>query len=336
MNMELNKRIDLLVQLGKYMSSNEPEWLNIQHQANISNPWFLPEFIQLSIRNIVTQFLQEDVLKNWIDQYPRLIEPANNEKTVGIVMAGNIPLVGFHDFMCVFISGNKSLIKPSTKDDILIKHLINKLTTWAPDLREYIQFAEILKNCDAYIATGSNSSAGYFDYYFGKFPHIIRRNRTSVAILTGNETSEELELLADDVYLYFGMGCRNVTKLYVPQNYNFEPLIKIFTKYDYLADHHKYKNNYDYNLALHILNNKYYMSNASLLIVEDPSIFSPVSQLNYEFYSNKEAIKKKLNEEEAVQCIIGKNFIPFGQAQCPQINDYADGIDTLRWLETIR
>ena len=162
------------------------------------------------------------------------------------------------------------------------------MAAWNEEVNDLISFSEMLKGCDAYIATGSNNSAGYFEYYFGKYPHIIRRNRTSVAILTGNETNEELEKLADDVYLYFGLGCRNVTKLYVPEGYDFIPLLTAFKKYNYLADHHKYKNNYDYNLAIHLLNKKFYMSNESLLLVEDASLFSPISQLNYEFYTDQE------------------------------------------------
>lgn len=333
--MKLSKRIDLLVQLGQYMNENDEAWLSARHKAYINNPWFLPEFIELSVKNIVYRFLQKHTLKSWADQYSKIKEEHTSKKTVGIVMAGNIPLVGFHDFLCVFISGNKSLIKPSSKDEVLIKHLAGKLMEWAPELNEFIGFGELLKNCDAYIATGSNSSAGYFDYYFGKFPSIIRRNRTSAAILTGNETEEEIEQLADDVYQYFGMGCRNVTKLYVPEHYDFVPLINIFKKYDYLADHNKYKNNYDYNLALLILNNKVYMSNASLLLVEDKNIFSPVSQLNYEYYKNKDTVINKLKNEDTVQCIIGSGLVPFGQAQCPGINDYADGVDVLKWLENI-
>ncbi|MEI9909839.1 MAG: hypothetical protein WDO71_09315 [Bacteroidota bacterium] len=225
-------------------------------------------------------------------------EPAS--KTSGIVMAGNIPLVGFHDLLCVFIAGHKAIIKPSSKDDTLIRHLAAKLIEWEIEVSELIQFAEMLKNCEAYIATGSNNSAGYFEYYFKKYPHIIRRNRTSVAILTGHETHDELAKLADDVYCYFGLGCRNVTKIHVPKEYDFIPLLTAFKKYDYLAEHHKYKNNYDYNLAIHLLNKKMYMSNPSLLLIEEASPFSPISQLNYEFlrqpgYFNRNIKKRRFH-----------------------------------------
>jgi len=250
-------------------------------------------------------------------------------------MAGNIPLVGFHDFLCVFISGHKALIKPSSKDQVLIKHLIDKLGDWDEETKSLVSFSDMLKGCDAYIATGSNNSSRYFDYYFGKYPNIIRRNRTSVAILTGEETKEELGKLADDVYQYFGLGCRNVTKIYVPKDYDFIPLLESFKKYNYLADHFKYKNNYDYNLALHLLNKKYYMTNDSILLIEEPAIFSPISQLNYEFYSDNDDLAEKSAPVQDLQCVVGKGFIAFGQAQSPAITDYADGIDTLAFLSEL-
>ena len=250
-------------------------------------------------------------------------------------MAGNIPLVGFHDLLCVFITGHIAHIKASSKDEVLIKHLVSVLASWNDEINELISFSVMLKGCDAYIATGSNNTAGYFEYYFGKYPNIIRRNRTSVAILSGDETNEDLDKLADDVYQYFGLGCRNITKLYVPDGYNFIPLLTAFRKYNYLADHHKYKNNYDYNLSIHLLNKKYYMSNESLLVVEDASFFSPISQLNYEYYTDLESLSASLKGKEDLQCIAGQNFTGFGQAQSPSLFDYADGIDTLRFLTNL-
>jgi hypothetical protein len=250
-------------------------------------------------------------------------------------MAGNIPLVGFHDLLLVFISGHKAVLKPSSKDETLIKHLVEKMIEWNEEVREFVQFAEMLKGCDAYIATGSNNSSRYFEYYFRKYPHIIRHNRVSVAILTGNETNEELEKLADDVYQYFGLGCRNVTKIYVPEGYDFIPLLNTFKKYDHLADHNKYKNNYDYNLAILILNKKFYMTNGSVLLVEDAAFFSPVSQLNYEFYSNKNSLFSLLQSHPDIQCIVSREKTPFGQAQCPSVSDYADGVDTLEFLKNL-
>src|SRR6187399_1131779 len=327
--MNLQMRIALAAQLGQYILSGSPEWLEAKQRASLINPWFTPEFIDIATENIAKHFLDKQKLENWTSSYK--IE-AVTPKKIGIVMAGNIPLVGFHDFLCVFISGHKAIIKASSKDEVLIKHLAQKLIEWNKELDEMIVFQEMLKNCDAYIATGSNNSARYFEYYFKKYPHIIRRNRTSVAILDGNETAKELEELADDVHLYFGMGCRNVTKIFVPKDYDFIPLLTAFKKYDHFKDHHKYRNNYDYNLALHILNGKFYMANESLILLENPSIFSPISQLNYELYTDKNKVEESLRSMEDLQCTVGHGHIPFGQAQIPSLTDYADGIDTINFL----
>ena len=329
--MNLQQRIDLLSRLGEYILAGDTAWQQAKEKAGRENGWFTAEFVHRSTVNIAHYFLKKKTLQTWAAAYDLPAE-LPDPKTVGIVMAGNIPLVGFHDLLCVFISGHNARVKPSSRDAVLIRHLVDTMAAWDAGVNEKIVFADMLKGCDAYIATGSNTTAGYFNYYFGKYPHIIRRNRTSVAILTGNETNEELALLADDVFLYFGLGCRNVTKLYVPQGYDFVPLLTAFKKYDYLADHHKYKNNYDYNLALHLLNNKFYMSTPAILLVEEPSVFSPISQLNYAYYPPTEEPAPSLRESADVQCITGRGFIPFGQAQAPSVTDYADGADTLDFL----
>jgi hypothetical protein len=329
--MNLQQRLVLLNRLGEYILQNNEEWQAAKQKAHLQNAWFTPEFIDLADNNIAQAFLQKDKLTAWVQQYA---VPAENKapKNIGIVMAGNIPLVGFHDFLCAFISGHRQTIKPSSKDETLIKHLVQQLYTWDDTTRQLITFADMLKNCDVYIATGSNNSARYFEYYFSKYPHIIRRNRTSVAILTGNETLQDLEKLADDVYQYFGLGCRNVTKLYVPQGYDFLPLLNTFKKYNYLSDHHKYRNNYDYILAVLMLNRTYYMTNESVILHENKALFSPISQLNYEYYNNEQELAASLQKNQDVQCIVGKQYIPFGQAQLPSLTDYADGVDTLQFL----
>jgi len=227
------------------------------------------------------------------------------------------------------------MVKLSSKDDVLMKHLLVKLVEWDRQVEEYITVNAMIKNCGAYIATGSNNSSRYFEYYFGRYPSIIRRNRTSVAILTGKEDKEELEKLSDDVYQYFGLGCRNVTKIFIPKNYDFVPLLDAFRKWDHLADHHKYKNNYDYNMAIHILNNKYYMTNGSIILVENESNFSPISQLHYEYYTNENEVRNKLKGDSTIQCIVSKKDIAFGGAQHPQVCDYADGIDTIEFLKRL-
>ena len=325
-------RIDLAAQLGQYILSAAVEWQEAKHKASLTNPWFTSQFIDLAVENIANNYLDKEKLQSWTSSYN--IETVAPKK-IGIVMAGNIPLVGFHDFLCVFMSGHKAIIKASSKDEVLIKHLAQKLLQWNKGLHELIVFQEMLKDCDAYITTGSNNSARYFEYYFKKYPHIIRRNRTSVAILDGTETAAELEELADDVHLYFGMGCRNVTKIFVPKDYDFIPLLSAFKKYDRFKDHHKYKNNFDYNLALHILNGKFYMANESIILLESPSIFSPISQLNYEFYTDKSRVEESLGSMEDLQCAVGHDHIPFGRAQLPSLTDYADGIDTINFLTNL-
>lgn len=332
--MNLQQRIDLLSRLGEYIQSDNNQWQQVKEKASRENGWFIPEFIELAVKNITASFLQKEALAKWTGSYT--IPVFNQDpKIVGIVMAGNIPLVGFHDMLCVFISGHRAHIKASSRDEVLIKHLVSTMAAWNAEINDLIIFSQMLKGCDAYIATGSNNSAGYFEYYFSKYPNIIRRNRTSVAILTGRETNEDLEKLADDVYQYFGLGCRNVTKLYVPKEYDFIPLLNSFRKYNYLADHHKYKNNYDYNLAILLLNKKFYMSNESLLLAEDISLFSPISQLNYEFYTDRNSLTTALKQNENLQCIVGIGFTGFGDLQKPSLSDYADGVDTMRFLTTL-
>lgn len=333
--MTLQERIQLMVRLGAYMQGNDAAWEAIQAKAYRENAWFIPEFISHSIRNIGSAFLQQPLLEAWAGQYDLKDEPAGGLKTVGLVMAGNIPLVGFHDFLCVFLSGHTLLIKPSSKDEVLIKHLVDKLYEWEIAVQDSVSFADRLNGCDAYIATGSNNSGRYFEYYFGKYPHIIRRNRSSVAVLDGSETRAELDALADDIQLYFGLGCRNITQLYVPEQYDFIPLLTVLKKYSHFIDFHKYKHNYDYHLALLIMGNKYYMNNDSVILTENSSPFSPVSQVHYQYYNNPNQVWDMLKGNEDVQCVVGHGALAFGQAQSPSLTDYADGVDTMQFLSAL-
>lgn len=332
--MILQERIQLMARLGEYMLGKDEAWMEVRERAYRENAWFIPEFQDLAIQQIATNFLQPDLLQQWAVDYGVKDTPANPH-TVGIVMAGNIPLVGFHDFLAVFISGHPMVIKTSSKDEWLIKHLVKKLYEWEITIQNQVSFAEQLKGCDAYIATGSNNAGRYFEYYFGKYPNIIRKNRTSVAVLDGSETKEELSLLADDIQRYFGLGCRNITQLYVPESYDFVPVLHELKRYEYLMDYHKYKHNYDYHLALLIMGNKYYMNNDSLVLTENISPFSPVSQVHYQFYKDKEALTKMLSENLDIQCVVGHGFIPIGQAQSPGLTDYADGVDTMAFLQQL-
>ncbi len=227
------------------------------------------------------------------------------------------------------------MVKTSSKDDVLIKHLVSKMQEWAPETANLIGFAENLKGCDAYIATGSNNSSRYFEFYFGKYPHIIRKNRTSVAVLDGTETAQELDLLADDIQFYFGLGCRNITQIHVPKEYDFIPLLQALRKYEYFMDYHKYKHNFDYHLAILIMGNKYYMSNESLILTENIAAFSPVSQVHYAYYSDREEVLQGLANNPTIQCVVGHGQTDFGKAQQPGLSDYADGVDTMQFLASL-
>ena len=328
--MNLQERIELMKDLGNYLKNNDPEWQEVKLQAYQKNPWFTTTFIDIALENIIHNFLQQDLLEKWAVHYH--LDDNISSKNIGIVMAGNIPLVGFHDFLAVFISGHRQTIKLSSKDDVLLKFLLKKLYSWNIDIQNRISISELLKGCDAYIATGSNNSARYFDQYFAKYPHIIRRNKTSVAILTGNESAADLEKLSGDIHLYFGLGCRNVTKLFVPKGYDFVPLIRSFDNYSHFIDQHKYKNNYDYQLSIMLLNNIYYMTNGNTLLIENTAAFSPISVVNYEYYEKGQMIPDLIKKDEDIQCSVGNNLTAFGMAQSPGLFSYADGVDTMQFL----
>lgn len=328
--MNLQARINLMIQLGEYLKQNDPEWQEIKQQASYKNGWFTSEFVNKACDEISTQFLDERKLRDWAAHYH--LNDAIHQKNIGIVMAGNIPLVGFHDFLAVFIAGHQQTIKLSSKDDVLLKFLIKKLYSFDITIQNDISIADTLKGCDAYIATGSNNTARYFEQYFAKYPHIIRKNRTSVAVLTGKESEEDLLALSHDIHLYFGLGCRNVSKLFVPADYDFEPLIKSFRAYDYFADHNKYKNNYDYQLSIILLNHQYYMTNGATLLTQNEGLFSPISHVFYEVYNDLQQLNNNLKQNDDIQCIIGEAGLPFGTAQHPGLFSYADGVDTMQFL----
>ncbi len=332
--MILQERIDILLKLGEYLTSKDAELASVKEKAYRENQWFIPDFIEVAVNNIATCFLKKEFLQDWADQY-QIPNTFPTPKNVGIVMAGNIPLVGFHDLLCVFLSGHIAVIKPSSKDEILLKHIVAKLYEWEVSIQNHISFANRLNNCDAYIATGSNNSSRYFEFYFGKYPNIIRKNRTSVAVLDGTESINQLDALADDTMLFFGLGCRNVTQILVPENYDFLPLLNALKKYNGLMEFHKYKHNFDYHLALLIMGGKFYMNNDTVILTPNESPFSPVSQINYYTYEHESAIKKLIEANESIQCIVGNGYLPFGKAQQPSLNNYADGIDTMAFLQAL-
>lgn len=328
--MKLQERLEILIQLGKYISSQDEGWQAAKIRARQKNNWFVPDFVELAAGAIAQQFLQQEKLEQWAAHYH--LDDNITPKKIGLVMAGNIPLVGFHDFLAVFVSGHQQVIKQSSKDDVLLKHLVDWMTTKNQSVATQVSFAEQLKDCDAYITTGSDNSARYFEYYFGRYPSIIRKNRTSVAVLTGNETEAELTALADDIMQYFGLGCRNVTQLYVPKDYDFIPLLNRLKKYSWMFEHHKYRSNYDYQLAIYIMNNKFYMTNDCVVLIEAESPFSPIGTLHYQFYENAEDVFAHLKGSDKIQAVIGALGLPFGAAQSPSLMDYADGVDVMAFL----
>lgn len=326
--MDTQHQIALLGKLGNYIKENGDAWQAAKRMAIVQNGWFTLDTIDMAASHIAAEYLNEANLHHWLSNY-RLPEAP---KKVGIVMAGNIPLVGFHDFLCGFLSGHSLLLKLSSKDTVLMTHLLKQLSEWDADILKQVHTAEMLKGCDAYIATGSNNTARYFEQYFGKYPSIIRRNRTSVAILDGTETAGELSELGKDIFSYFGLGCRNVTQVCVPENYDFTPLLQAMEAWKSLNDHNKYRNNYDYHLALYMLNRVSYLDNGSLLMVENTLPFSAVSVLHYRYYTEQKDMLKELEESSDIQAIVGHGGLPFGTAQYPGLDDYADKADTMRFL----
>jgi len=258
------------------------------------------------------------------------------------VLAGNIPLVGFHDVLCVLISGNFALIKASSQDARLITQVLKRLTAIESAFEQRFAFTERLKDFDAVIATGSNNTSRYFEYYFGKVPHIIRKNRNSVAVLTGRETTEQLHALGRDIFDYFGLGCRNVSKLFVPEGYDFVPFFEAIEPYKNIINHHKYNNNYDYNKSIYLVNRDKHLDNGFLLVKEDERMVSPLAVLFFEYYDDLQSLDERLNhEKENIQCIVTAaplasgawgTTVNFGRSQQPSLWDYADGVDTMDFL----
>ena len=302
------------------------------------NGWYTPENVYFAIQSWATA-LTEKNLDQWLSSY--VFEP-NEPKNIGLILAGNIPLVGFHDFLSVLISGNKVLIKTSSNDQFLLPFLTQYLIAVEPELADNITFVEgKLENFDAVIATGSNNTARYFEYYFKDKPSIIRKNRNSVAVLNGEETREQLVALGEDIFRYFGLGCRNVSKLFVPKGYSFEAFFDAIFEYQDIIHYEKYANNYDYNKAVFLMSNFKLLDNGFLTIKEDSSYASPISSVFYEFYENLDDLQIQLTSEtEQIQCIVCNNLIKdsidFGQTQRPNLWDYADNTDTISFLLTIK
>ena len=330
--MQLQQRINAFTKLSKVLSSISADSIIVT--AGHHNGWFTEDNVKFALKSW-SEALSEENIKKWADSYKI---PEKGPKTVGIVMAGNIPLVGFHDFLSVLVSGNRVLGKLSSNDGVLLPFLTEKLIEIEPGFKDYILFTdEKLQNFDAVIATGSNNTARYFDYYFGKYPNIIRRNRNSVAVLTGNETEEQLQALANDIFRYFGLGCRNVSKIYLPKEYKFDPFFQAMFSWKHVINDSKYINNYDYNKAVYLMSDIPLLDNEFMLLKEDEGFSSPISVVFYEYYESLSELKNHLSENtENIQCVVSEadiqNEIPFGSTQTPELWDYADNVDTMEFL----
>lgn len=304
----------------------------VVRRVHVHNGWFTESAVREAFGGI-SRWLEVDKLADWAKPYAK----EDSDKKVAIIMAGNIPLVGFHDFLSVFMSGKKALIKLSSDDKQLFPALVDVMVSINPSIKNWIEIRETqLKGFDAVIATGSNNSANYFESYFGRYPNIIRKNRNSVAVLTGDESKEEIEELGKDVFTFFGLGCRNVTQVLIPSNFKLNRLFEGFFDFQEIINHNKYANNYDYNKAVYLLNQEDLLDNGFLLLKEDDQLASPLGMLHYKRYNQEDEIQAYLQKnEEDIQAIVGKDFIPFGKAQSPDLTDYADNINMLEFLTKI-
>ena len=347
---DINQRIIVFAQLGDFLRKfrlgiNSDHYLSEDFfdrleaavvKAGHQNGWFTKLSIEQAIDAWANELTEEN-LTEWMSRYPQFKEP-DVAKQVAVIMAGNIPLVGFHDLLTILISGHTAVVKMSSDDNALLPVLIDALIALAPDLEERIRVVDRIENPEAVIATGSNNSARYFEAYFGKYPHIIRKNRTSVAVLTGNETDDDLQRLGDDLFTYFGLGCRNVSKLFVPHDYDLDNIFGAIVGFAEVTDNNKYANNYDYYRAIYMLNKEPFLENGFVLFKEHESLHTPIAVIHYERYKALTEVEDKLALlKDDIQCIVGhgEGKVAFGETQQPKLWDYADGVDTMEFLQSL-
>jgi hypothetical protein len=331
--------INALSKLAEYLNQPDEQLNNIISAEKNYNAWFTTGNINRAIKSIVSQ-LTVDSLEEWLSKYKI---PTSSPKKVGLILAGNIPLVGFHDVLCVLVSGHFAMIKASSQDSHLIRHILQELIIIEPAFADQFTFTERLEGFEAVIATGSNNTSRYFDYYFGKVPNIIRKNRNSVAVLTGGESESELFALGHDVFDYFGLGCRNVSKVLVPRDYDFTFFFESIQPWHPIIDHSKYNNNYDYNKSIYLVNRDKHLDNGFLLVKEDERWVSPLAVLYYQYYNSLADVETLLNSEaEKIQCVVTgadinvqPQLVGYGMSQQPGLADYADGVDTMQFLSNL-
>lgn len=338
--MNLEQRIAAFVKLGHTIATlSKADFNTLQDKVAQKNPWFTADNVRLALDGI-SKFLVEDTLRAWTSTEGYSLNPAQ-PRHVGVAMAGNIPLAGFHDFLSVLIAGHKLHAKLSSQDSILISFLSEMLQQNEPSFASFISFQERLNGVDAVIATGSDNTSRYFEYYFRNIPHIIRKNRSSCAVIMGEEDAAQLTTLGRDVFSYFGLGCRNVSKLFVPEQYSFIPLLDSWEGYKEISNHHKYANNYDYQKSILLVNQVPFFDNGFVMLTEHQNLVSPISTLFFEYYKDLPDLNTKLNfHRDKIQCITSahawfKESVPFGQAQYPEVGDYADQVDTLKFLSDL-
>ena len=336
--MTIESRIQPLVQLGTLLNKHAESRAELDSELELAiirainyNGWFTPKNVRKALAAIV-EMLSEDQLKAWSSAYD-----LEGGKRVAIIMAGNIPLVGFHDLLCVLISGHTAIVKMSSDDNQLLPVIVDVLKKIEPNFADKIHFTkDKMENFDAVIATGTNNSARYFEHYFNQYPNIIRKSRSSVAILDGSESDEDLKGLANDVLQYFGLGCRSISKVFLPKDYDLNLLFNAFYAHKEIINNKKYANNYDYNKAVYLMGQHDITENGFLIMKQETALKSPVSVLHYEFYDDLELVYRLVaNYKEKIQCVTGKGFIPFGKAQHPGLQDYADGVDTMNFLQSL-
>jgi hypothetical protein len=343
--MQLRQRINAFIKVGEFINNHyEREGAKTEENlhlglselvkaAHIYNGWFTEEFTNMAIQNIGKMLTKEE-----LERFTMNIPQENAKtKTVAVICAGNIPLVCFHDILSVLLTGHTVLIKMSSDDNVLPPFFLKLLTHYEPAFDERIRLADgKLTGFDAMIATGSNNSADYFHQYFSKYPNIIRRNRSSIAVITGKESKEELQALGKDIFYYYGLGCRNVSKLLVPKDYKFDTLFEGVFNFAYVLDNKKYANNYEYNRTIYLMGSKEFLDNNFLIIKPDNQIHAPISVVFYQRYENVAEIENYLlDNAREIQCVVGTNYVPFGNSQCPVITDFADGINTLDFLVSL-
>ncbi|WP_317195976.1 aldehyde dehydrogenase family protein [Litoribacter ruber] len=334
--MTLQERIQAFVNLGKTLENlSEEEFETLSRRVENNNNWFTQEQTRSALEGLQV-FLQEKALADWLGKYD--LVSIESPRKIGVLMAGNVPAVGFHDFMTVLLSGHEFHGKLSSNDEVLMKWLAEELVAAEPRFADYIYFESMLKGMDAYIATGSDNSARYFEYYFGKYPNIIRKNRSSVAVFTGEEGEKDYLALGHDIFQYYGLGCRNISKVFLPNEEQLQDFLKAIQPFESVINHHKYRNNYDYNKSIYLVNQQPHLDNGFLLLTKGEGLVSPISVLYYEIYEDQQELESKLSSyTDKIQCVVSKegqlkNSLPFGDAQCPGLEDYADNVDTMAFL----